>query len=88
VTYLLRLTPGAAKQIAKLDTQHALRIRVFLEGLDLANPRSRGTALVGEGSFWRYRVGDYRIITHISERELLVLVVNVDHRRQVYRRSR
>ena len=88
MTYLLRLTPGAAKQIAKLDTQYALRIRVFLESLDLANPRSRGTALVGEGSFWRYRVGDYRIITHISERELLVLVVNVDHRRQVYRRSR
>ena len=88
MTYLLRLTPGAAKQIAKLDKQQASRIRVFLEGLDLANPRSRGTALVGEGSFWRYRVGHYRIITHISERELLVLVVNVDHRRQVYRQSR
>lgn len=88
MTYLLRLTPSAAKQIAKLEKQHAPRIRAFLEGLDLANPRSKGLALVGEGSFWRYRVGDYRIIAHISERELLVLVVNVGHRRQVYRRPR
>ena len=88
MTYLLRLTPGAAKQIAKLDEQHALRIRVFLEGLNLANPRSVGTALVGEGNYWRYRVGAYRIIAHISDRMLLVLVLNVDHRRQVYRRPR
>ena len=88
MTYLLRLTPGAAKQIAKLDKQHALRIRVFLEGLNLANPRSVGTALVGEGNYWRYRVGAYRIIAHISDRMLLVLVLNVDHRRQVYRRPR
>ncbi len=88
MTYLLRLTPGAAKQIAKLDKQHALRIRVFLEGLNLANPRSVGTALVGEGNYWRYRVGAYRIIAHISDRTLLVLVLNVDHRRQVYRRPR
>lgn len=88
MTYLLRLTPRAAKQIAKLDKQHALRIRVFLEGLNLANPRSVGTALVGEDNFWRYRVGAYRIIAQISDRKLLVLVLNVDHRRQVYRRPR
>lgn len=88
MTYLLRFTPGAAKQLANLDKQHSTRIRAFLEGLDLANPRFKGRALVGEGSFWRYRVGDYRIIAHISERELLVLVVTVGHRRQVYRRPR
>ena len=88
MTYLLRFTPGAAKQIAKLEKHHSARIRVFLEGLDLENPRSKGVALVGGGSFWRYRVGDYRIIAHISERELLVLVVTVGHRRQVYRRPR
>ena len=88
MTYLLRFTPGAAKQLAKLDTQHSTRIRAFLEGLDLENPRSKGRALVGEGSFWRYRVGDYRIIAHISERELLVLVVTIGHRREVYRGSR
>lgn len=88
MTYLLRFTPGAAKQLAKLDKQHSTRIRVFLEGLDLENPRSKGVALVGEGSFWRYRVGDYRIIAHISERKLLVLVVAMGHRREIYRGSR
>lgn len=88
MTYLLRFTPGAAKQLAKLDKQHSTRIRVFLEGLDLENPRSKGVALVGEGSFWRYWVGDYRIIAHISERKLLVLVVAMGHRREIYRGSR
>jgi len=88
VTYLLRFTPGAAKQLAKLDKQHSTRIRAFLEGLDLANPRFKGRALIGEGSYSRYRLGDYRIIAHISERELLVLVVAMGHRREIYRGSR
>ena len=88
MTYLLRFTPGAAKQLAKLDKQHSTRIRAFLEGLDLANPRFKGRALIGEGSYWRYRVGDYRIIAHISERELLVLVATLGHRRQASRQSR
>ncbi|MGA0211246.1 MAG: type II toxin-antitoxin system RelE family toxin [Pontimonas sp.] len=88
MTYLLRFTPGAAKQLAKLDKQHSTRIRAFLEGLHLANPRFTGRALIGEGSYWRYRVGDYRIIAHISERELLVLVVAMGHRRKIYRGSR
>ena len=88
MTYLLRFTPGAAEQLAKLDKHHSTRIRAFLEGLDLANPRFKGRALIGEGSYWRYRMGDYRIIAHISERELLVLVVTIGHRREVYRGSR
>ena len=88
MTYLLRFTPGAAKQLAKLDKQNSTRIRAFLVGLDLANPRFKGRALIGEGSYWRYRVGDYRIIAHISERELLVLVVAMGHRREIYRGSR
>lgn len=88
MTYRLRFTPGAAQQIATLEKHYSARIRVFLEGLDLENPRTKAMALVGEGSFWRSRVGDCRIIARISERKLLVLVVNVGHRRHVYRRPR
>lgn len=88
MTYRLRFTPGAAQQIATREKHYSARVRVFLKGLDLENPRTKGMALVGEGSFWQYRVGDCRIIAHISERELLVLVVNVGHRRHVYRRLR
>jgi mRNA interferase RelE/StbE len=88
MTYRLRFTPGAATQIATLEKHYFARIRVFLERLDRENPRPQGMALVGEGSFWRDRVGDYRIIAHTSERKLLVLVVNVGHQRHVYRRPR
>ena len=85
MTYRIRFTPKASKQVGRLDKPIARRIRFFLESLDLENPRLVGKALRGEGGFWRYRVGDYRILVSIEDDELLVLVVDVDHRRQVYR---
>lgn len=52
----------------------------------LKDARSSGKALVGAlGELWRYRVGDYRLICEIRDRELLVLVVQVGNRREVYR---
>jgi mRNA interferase RelE/StbE len=56
-----------------------------VEGLNLENPRLVGTPLSGESGLWRYRVGDYRMLVSIHDDELMVLVVIVDHRRQVYR---
>lgn len=51
------------------------------------NPRSIGKALTGPlGGFWRYRVGNYRIICDIQNDALCVLVVEISHRREVYRR--
>ncbi len=83
--YAVRLTPRAAKQVSKLDPPVARRIRAFLEeklaGLD--NPRRLGKKLVNE-KFWRYRVGDHRILTTIDDDQVLVLVVEIAHRRQVY----
>jgi mRNA-degrading endonuclease RelE of RelBE toxin-antitoxin system len=54
----------------------------------LDDPRSIGAALAGSrlGDFWKYRVGDYRIIASIENDILTVLVVSVGHRRLVYRR--
>ena len=50
------------------------------------NPRAHGKALVGELSgFWRYRVGDYRIICKISNQELEIQVIEVGHRSKVYK---
>lgn len=86
MSYAIRLTPKAAKQVGKLDAVDARRIRTFLEQrlANLDNPRQLGTKLVGQ-DFWRYRVGDYRILTTIVDDEVLVLVVDIAHRRQVYR---
>lgn len=85
MNYRIRFTPKANKQISRLDKPIARRIRLYLETLDLENPRRAGKPLSGESGFWRYRVGDYRILVSIEDEVLLVLVVDVDHRRQIYR---
>jgi len=53
----------------------------------LDNPRSVGQALRGSrlGEFWKYRVGDYRLICRIEDDRLLVLVLRLGHRREIYR---
>lgn len=53
----------------------------------LDNPRSIGDALTGPdfGQYWRYRVGDYRIICEIQDKKVVVLVLRIGHRREVYR---
>lgn len=70
----------------KLDRHVARRIRDYLaEVASLEDPRSRGKALTGNfAGFWRYRVGDYRVICHIESDILLVLVVDVGHRKEIY----
>jgi len=85
VSYAIRFTPKAAKQVERLDPAVAKRIRNFLEQklARLDDPRSLGKKLVNE-EFWRYRVGDYRILTNIDDDQILILIVEVAHRREVY----
>ena len=85
MSYTIRFTPKAAKQVGKLDSAAAKRIRDFLEQKlsQLDNPRQLGKKLVNE-EFWRYRVGDYRILTNIDDDQILILIVEVAHRREVY----
>jgi mRNA interferase RelE/StbE len=77
------------KSLEKLDPVVRKRIRQFLEervaGLD--DPRQIADRLQGAelGQFWRYRVGDYRIICDIQDRKLVVLVIEIGHRSSVYR---
>jgi len=79
----------AEKEIAKLDRQIAQRIIKFMGNrvAKLENPRSIGAALTGStlGDYWKYRVGDYRIIAEIQDEKLIVQVVRVGNRREVYR---
>ena len=78
----------AKRQLKKLDTKIATRIISFL-GERIAKsgePYALGSALVGEWSgYWHYRVGDYRIVCKIRDEALVVLVVKVAHRSDVYR---
>ena len=80
---------AAKKDLTKLDRPVAKRITTFLrERVSGVNdPRSVGEALKGSrlGEFWKYRVGDYRIICHLEDSQLRVLVVRVGNRREVYR---
>jgi mRNA interferase RelE/StbE len=76
------------KNLSKLDRQVARRIVEFMEYrvASLTDPRSLGSSLMGPLSkFWRYRVGDYRILCELKDDLLIVLVVEVDHRKDVYR---
>ena len=76
----------AKKQFTKLPDQIARRILDFLRALETRdNPRTRAKALVGEKRKWRYRVGDYRIICEIRDRELVVLVLEIGNRKNIYR---
>ena len=76
----------AVRQLDKLDRQTARAIVRFMaervQGAE--SPRSSGKPLRGEG-LWRYRVGDYRILCSIKDDVMVVLVVEVGHRREVYR---
>jgi len=89
LAWTISYTATARKQLRKLDKQTARRILDFLDErvAGAQNPRDTGKALTGPllGTFWRYRVGDYRIICEIQDGKLCVLVIEIGHRRDVYR---
>ena len=89
MAWTIEFTGAALRQLEKLDRRVQRRIWKFLNQrlLPLENPRSIGEALHGEqlGEFWKYRVGDYRLIVRIEDDRLLVLVLKVGHRKEIYR---
>ena len=89
MAYSVELSESADRELDKLDAQQAKRILKFLHErvAKLDDPRSVGEALHGSrlGEFWKYRVGDYRLISKIEDDRLVVLVLCVGHRREIYR---
>lgn len=85
----IEFAESTARQLRRLEPATARRIVRFLrERVAVADdPRRLGAALKGDelGEFWKYRVGDYRVIASIRDRELRILVVRLGHRREVYR---
>ncbi|MCM2310027.1 MAG: type II toxin-antitoxin system RelE/ParE family toxin [Steroidobacteraceae bacterium] len=87
--WTIEFAAGAAQQLRKLDRLVARRIVRFLrERVATApDPRSLGAALKGDdlGRYWKYRVGDYRVIAEIRDREVRIIAVRLGHRSDVYR---
>ena len=90
MAWKIEFSVEADRQLDKLDRQVAKRILKFLNQRvrTLDNPRSIGEALRGSklGEFWKYRVGDHRLICSIEDRRVLILVLRIGHRREVYER--
>jgi mRNA interferase RelE/StbE len=89
LAWQIEFDESAKKELAKLDRQVASRLVEFLKNrvLNQRDPRSVGQALRGStlGEFWKYRVGDFRIIASIQDDRMIVLVLRVGNRSDIYR---
>ncbi len=88
MTWKIEYLASLKKDIKKLDQQTKKRLRAYLEEriAKLDNPRDVGSALKGSKlcEFWRYRVGDYRIICEIKDNALIILAIKIGHRKEIY----
>ena len=83
---IIEYTETARKQLKKLDRTMQMRILDYMDEVALLeNPRSRGKALVENmRGLWRYRVGDYRVICEIQESRIIISVLKIGHRKNIY----
>jgi len=86
MTYRVEVAPAAVRQLRKLDRPAQRRLQAAIELLAVEPRPSAAKKLVGGNGEWRVRTGDYRIVYEIYDNVLLVLVVAVGHRREIYDR--
>lgn len=88
MAWKISFTKNAVKQLSKLDIETRRLIVRFMEEkiAGSSDARRHGHALVGDQKGrWRYRIGDYRVLCELRDRELLVIVITVGHRKEIYR---
>ena len=88
MAWRIEFHPEAARELKRLDRTAAARIVRTLETriATLDDPRQLGAALKGEhAGYWRWRIGDYRVVARIEDERITILVIRVGHRREVYR---
>jgi len=89
LTWTIKYTESALRQLKKLDQSIALRVVDYMDErvAKVDDPRTLGKNLVGPklGDYWRYRVGDIRVICNIQDGEMCVLVIEIGNRREIYR---
>ena len=89
MTYDVKYEKKAVKQIQELDPSVQLLIKTWIEKnlIGTTDPRRHGKGLTGtKNNYWRYRVGDYRILAEIRDAEVVIIVIEVGHRSQIYKR--
>jgi len=93
LAWTVEISDIAERQLRKLDRPVQERILGWLLGWlndrieGCKNPRHFGEPLRGDrAGFWRYRIGDYRVLCDIQDKKVIVLVLTIGHRRQVYRK--
>lgn len=89
MVWTIKFDVATEKELRRIDKPIQKRIRIFLleRIAALDNPRSKGEALSGPlGNYWKYRVGDYRIICDIQDNIITILVLAIGDRKEVYRR--
>ena len=85
MTYTIEFSPGGARDLRKLSDEVRRRLTPHIDRL-ARDPRPRGALkMAGPEGFYRIRVGDYRVIYTVEDDRLIVLVVRIAHRREVYR---
>lgn len=87
IKYEVRFEKRAQKALKKMDKHQAYMIMSWMKKnlVDTSDPRQFGKGLKGNKSGeWRYRVGDYRIISHIDDEKIIILVLEIGHRRDIY----
>lgn len=89
MAWLIEFDPDALKDLRKLDRPIQVRLVGFLRTRvsTLNNPRDIGEALSGQrlGSYWKYRVGDWRIICDIQDQRIVIRVLRIGNGREIYR---
>lgn len=83
----IKYLPNPRKTLDKIDYDTKIKIIGYFKKLSLAeDPTSFGKPLTNNlKGFWRYRVGDYRIICDIRKKELIILVIDIGHRSKIYK---
>ena len=87
MTYKIRFVKSAEEQLLELPKSEAKKISKRIDKLSSDPFPSKCEKLAGEDSIYRVRQGDYRILYSVFEKELIILVVKIGHRREVYRRT-
>ena len=89
MSYKLKFEKNALKSLTKIDSNQRILLLAWIQkNLDLCeNPRSLGKALSGKlNNYWSYRVGDYRIVVEIIDNELIIIIISIGHRRDIYKK--
>ena len=85
LTWKISFSAQAKKDFNKFDRDVQARIKKYMLSV-IDDPRIKGKALVSQYRLWRYRVGNYRIICEINDQEMIILLVRIGHRKEIYKK--